>query len=67
VVASLWEVDDRSTTTLMKRFYGYLRDTDKARSLARAQRDMIETARDGPNTLGHPFQWAGFVLIGDAR
>lgn len=40
VLASLWEVNDRSASRLMQGFYGQFRHTDKATALARAQRAM---------------------------
>ena len=58
VLATLWEVNDRSAATLMRGFYGQLRQSDKATSLARAQRRM----RSGP--YKHPYYWSSFVLVG---
>jgi CHAT domain-containing protein/Tfp pilus assembly protein PilF len=60
VLASLWEVNDRSAGTLMHNFYGNLRETDKATALARAQLSM--RARNGP--YAHPYYWGSFVLVG---
>ena len=60
VLASLWEVNDRSAGILMHSFYGQLRQADKATALARAQRSM--RARSGP--YAHPYYWAPFVLVG---
>ncbi len=60
VLASLWEVNDRSAGVLMRSFYGHLRQTDKATALARAQRSM--RARKGE--YGHPYFWSSFVLVG---
>lgn len=60
VLASLWEVNDRSAGTLMHSFYGHLRQTDKATALALAQRSM--RARNGP--YAHPYFWGSFVLVG---
>ncbi|WP_138984583.1 CHAT domain-containing protein, partial [Crocosphaera watsonii] len=60
VVASLWNVDDESTSLLMQQFYGYLRaGKSKAEALKLAQQD---TRRKYP----HPYYWAGFVLTGDS-
>jgi CHAT domain-containing protein len=61
VMASLWEVNDRSAGILMHNFYGHLRTTDKATSLARAQRAM--RARGGP--YAHPYFWSSFVMVGE--
>jgi CHAT domain-containing protein/Tfp pilus assembly protein PilF len=60
VLASLWEVNDRSTLILMSSFYGDLRREDKAQALAKAQREML---RQG-GRFAHPYFWAPFVLVG---
>jgi CHAT domain-containing protein/Flp pilus assembly protein TadD len=62
VMASLWEVNDRSAVQLMHSFYGQLRNSDKATALARAQREM--RAR-GP--YRHPYYWGGFTLVGQMQ
>lgn len=63
VLATLWEVDDRSTVDLMKDFYMHLEDTgvqgDKAVALAQAQRALRAT-----DLYRHPYYWAPFVLVG---
>jgi len=59
VLASLWEVNDRSAVQLMQSFYGQLRAADKATALARTQREM--RAR-GP--YRHPYYWGAFTLVG---
>jgi CHAT domain-containing protein/Tfp pilus assembly protein PilF len=59
VLASLWEVNDRSTVDWMRSFYGGLRNGDKAGALAKAQRQMRRNPR-----LAHPYYWAPFVLVG---
>jgi CHAT domain-containing protein len=61
VVASLWNVEDHSTTALMKAFYGHLaQHEDKAEALAHAKRDILE--RYGEIA---PYYWAGFVMVGE--
>ncbi len=60
VLATLWEVDDRSTLELMQAFYGDLRDASKATALAGAQRKL----RNGNGRYRHPYYWAPFVLVG---
>ena len=60
VVASLWNVEDRSTTTLMKSFYEHLaQHEDKAEALAHAKLDIIEKYPDVA-----PYYWAAFVMVG---
>ena len=57
VIASLWEVDDSSTSTLMTSLYGKLGSLSKRDALRRAQ---LETMKAFP----HPFHWAAFYLTG---
>lgn len=60
VLASLWEVNDRSTLELMVDFYRRLSRNDKAIALAAAQRAMRHSG--GP--YSQPYFWAPFVLVG---
>lgn len=62
VVASLWMVDDRSTATLMGKFYEHVgRGKSVAVALSDAQREMIQEF--GENFS--PYYWAGFLVMGD--
>jgi len=60
VLASLWEVNDRSTLDFMRSFYRNLAKAGKADALAQAQRAMLH--RGG--RYAHPYFWAPFVLVG---
>ena len=63
VLASLWSVNDASTSELMRRFYGYLKDgQSKAAALRSAQLDLLRDSQ-----FSHPFHWASFQLVGDWR
>ena len=63
VAATLWPVEDWATSGLMDRFYeAYAAGDDPARALAVAQRGML-----AERATAHPFQWAGFVVVGGAR
>ncbi|HEX7377240.1 MAG TPA: CHAT domain-containing protein, partial [Pirellulales bacterium] len=79
VVASLWKVPDRATSTLMQRFYENLWDK-KMGKLAALREAQIWMMRDkgnrglalgddapDPNAPLPPFFWAAFVLSGDWR
>ena len=63
VMATLWEVDDRSSVQLMQQFYERLNDPDanagKSAALMQAQQQLRST--DG---YEHPYYWAPFVLVG---
>lgn len=58
VMATLWEVNDQSTSFLVQRFYANLKKQSVARALQKAQQQTM--AKFGPN----PFFWAPFVLLG---
>ena len=60
VLASLWEVNDRSTLEFMVDFYKSLDKKDKAASLSQVQRQLSQSK----GSYQHPFYWAPFVLIG---
>lgn len=63
VLASLWEVDDRSTLDLMRSFYGGLALAGPSAALAQTQRGMLAGADPA---FRHPYYWAPFVLVGEA-
>jgi tetratricopeptide (TPR) repeat protein len=60
VIASLWEVDDVSTSLLMQQFYIHLQTMPKAEALRQAMADVSAKPE-----FEHPFYWAAFVLYGD--
>ena len=68
VMASLWSVDDASTSELMSEFYRTLaastaqKPMTKAEALRQAQLSLI---REGGN-FARPLYWAPFILIGNS-
>lgn len=62
VVATLWQVDDRATAELMKRFYSgmYVSKLSPAAALRAAQLSMRKDPR-----WESPYYWAGFLLQGE--
>jgi len=64
VIASLWEVPDRATAELMKRFYRHFLE-DRMPPAAALRAAQIEI-RSMPRWSA-PFFWAGFVLQGEPR
>ena len=63
VIASLWNVEDKSTARLMESFYGGLAD-GKPKGIA-LQNAQITLLRDVKTR--HPLYWAPFELLGDWR
>ncbi len=60
VVASLWQVDDRATTTFMEAFYAeWMAGASEDEALSAAQ----EVVRSNPDWAS-PYYWAAFVLLG---
>ena len=64
VLAALWDIDDRATAELMRRFYeGFLtRGMAPAAALRAAQQGIRATPG-----WEHPYYWAGFALQGEWR
>ena len=76
VVATLWDVADQPSATLMGGFYSHwLRGLDKRAALRRAQLDLLGKLRAGSMVVktpvgnvrldARPFYWAGYALIGE--
>lgn len=64
VLASLWSVDDRATSVLMKRFYEHM-ISDQMSPAAALRQAQIEMSRDP--RWSSPYYWAGFSLQGEWR
>ncbi|HWN42206.1 MAG TPA: CHAT domain-containing tetratricopeptide repeat protein [Thermoanaerobaculia bacterium] len=64
VLASLWSVDDRATSVLMKSFYGHMISggMSPAAALRQTQSEMAHSSR-----WSSPYYWAGFSLQGEWR
>jgi CHAT domain-containing protein len=61
-LATLWPVDDRSTSLLMVQFYQQLSQPDRTRAEALRQAQIALLKQ--PN-FRHPFYWAPFILVGN--
>ncbi len=61
-LASLWQVDDESTTLLMSKFYEGIADNQltKAEALRQAQLNLLQNTR-----YKRPLFWAPYVLLGN--
>lgn len=72
-LASLWSVDDASTTKLMQRFYREYEDpaSQKVDALQTAQLFLIDSLRANPplpelkDLPPHPYYWSPYVLVGN--
>jgi CHAT domain-containing protein len=65
VLASLWNVNDTSTSLLMQSFYQNLSKgtMTKSEALRQAQLRMIKNI--SPQNYNHPYYWAPFILMGN--
>jgi CHAT domain-containing protein len=63
VIASLWQVEDKSTALLMRHFYGHLAKSglDGARALQQSQLELLSLNVGGRRPYAQPFYWAGFI------
>jgi CHAT domain-containing protein len=64
VIATLWNVEDQSTQTLMREFYG-IRETHPGMPKAEALRQAQVALLKGESRYNHPYYWAPFILIGN--
>ncbi len=63
LLASLWQVEDRSTAELMLAFYEHLQSgSDPGTALREAKLELLARPR-----TAHPFYWAPFILTGRPR
>ena len=73
VVASLWAVNDQSTSLFMEAFYRNLKQgVGKAEALRRARIELMQSrvcsdALGEEASLAAPYFWAPFILVGSAR
>ncbi len=63
VIASLWNVSESNTQSLMQEFYHNANKTG-FKNLDQALRSAQLTIKKANS---HPYAWAGFILIGDSR
>jgi len=63
VMATLWQVDDRASVSLMKQFYGRLTKSGDERNAASALAFVQRALHRSPQ-LGHPYYWAAYVVVG---
>jgi CHAT domain-containing protein len=67
VMASLWNVDDKSTADSMIQFYRYLTQGKKqgARSVKLSKAEALREAQLQAIRVGAlPYHWAPFILVG---
>ncbi len=65
LVTSLWEIDEKSSSEIIKRFYEHLADgMPKHVALRQAKLEYLE---DSGDELALPYYWAGMVLVGDVE
>ncbi|MGB5943041.1 MAG: CHAT domain-containing protein [Leeuwenhoekiella sp.] len=66
IVNSLWKINDKSTVTLMDRFYKELSDgKSKAKALQQAKIAYLQSTDD--DLLKHPYYWAAFSVSGNSK
>lgn len=63
VIMSIWEIEDRSGTEIIKDFYGQLkRGMPKSDALRKARLDYLENA---DMLRSHPYFWSSLVIYGN--
>ena len=65
LITSLWSIDEKVSSEIITRFYGYLADgMPKHQALRQTKLDHLNSASE---ELAMPFYWAGMVLVGDVE
>jgi len=59
VIASLWQVDDKATSILIREFYNNLKTMNKVEATHKAQIDLSKM-----KGFEHPYYWAPFAYYG---
>ena len=59
VMSTLWRIEDRASSELMKEFYKYYRDKPADIALQMAQKKLINNP-----AYNHPIYWAGYKISG---
>ncbi len=69
VISSLWNVDDETTSDLMRAFYKrlWIDGEGKIEALRGARLDLLRANRARRAGRGEPWTWGAFVLSGDWR
>ena len=63
VVMSMWEIEDRAGTDVVKLYYDNLKKGySKSRSLRKSRIDFLKTA---DQLRSHPYFWSALVVYGD--
>ena len=63
VVMSMWEIEDRSGTEIVKKFYDYLmKGNSKSVALRKARRSYLTNA---DQLRSHPYFWSSLVVYGN--
>jgi CHAT domain-containing protein len=62
---SLWQVEDRSTSELMVRFYKYMLGPEKLSPPAALRAAQLDLRRD--QRWRSPYFWAPFIIQGELR
>jgi CHAT domain-containing protein len=63
VVMSLWEIEDKSGTEIVEKFYSYLKKGySKSASLKKARIDFLKSA---DQLRSHPYFWSTLIVYGN--
>ncbi len=63
VLLSMWEIEDRSGSEIIKNFYRYIkRGYSKSSALKKAR---IKFLKNADQLRSHPYFWSAYVLYGD--
>lgn len=64
LIASLWKVNDKATSELMRNFYKNLKTNSKTKALQQAKIDYLENESIS-SFKKSPYYWSSFVFVGN--
>jgi CHAT domain-containing protein len=65
LIMSLWKINDKTSATIMAKFYGELNDgNDIDEALAQAKRNYLKGEKQ---IKSHPSYWAAFIAMGETK
>ncbi len=66
LVVSLWKVNDKATSELMRSFYKHLKNNSKTNAIHKAKLDYLNN-KDISSLKKSPYYWSGFVFVGNVE
>lgn len=64
ILTTLWQINDKSSSLIIKNFYHYIKTHPKHEALKAAKQNYLQNASA---FNAHPYFWAGYILLGNTN